>query len=243
MNGQHNNRQARVAFGGSGVYVYSATLKFQSPWVERDRRAIVSPAMPKIRPRLPKARNSSRYDGRHAQNASKGHGRSRQIFQVGVAASRLWRRSKAGESERLKQTSSLLNFYPLPLGYGEKMEKKGGKEGEREAAAPPRAPHLNIKHTGGDKILAGGRGRQRRRLVFHGKNGQSCLNHDAAVRIASASSFVASPPPSQFGQLPVSRVVTRRRRRRRLRRRKRREEVALTLKRQTASSAIGAIVA
>ena len=178
--------------------------------------------MPKIRPRLPKARNSSRYDGRYAQNASKGHGRSRQIFQVGVAASRLWRRSKAGESERLKQTSSLLNFYPLPLGYGEKNGKEG-REGERGAAAP-RAPHLNIKHTGGDKILAGARRRQRRRLVFHGKNGQSCLNHDAAaVRIASASSFVASPPPSQFGQLPVSRVVTRRRRRkRRLRRRKRR---------------------
>ena len=148
MNGQHNYRQARVAFGGSGVY--SATLKFQSPWVERDRRAIVSPAMPKIRPRLPKARNSSRYDGRHAQNASKGHGRSRQIFQVGVAASRLWRRSKAGESERLKQTSSLLNFYPLPLGYGE----KNGKEGREREAAAPRAPHLNIKHTGGDKILA-----------------------------------------------------------------------------------------
>ena len=43
------------------------------------------------------------------------------------------------------------------------MEKKGRegerkrereREREREAAAP-RAPHLNIKHTGGDKILAG----------------------------------------------------------------------------------------
>ena len=72
------------------------------------------------------------------------------------------------------------------------MEKKEGRG--REATAAPRAPHLNIKHTGGDKILAGGRRRrQRRRLVFHGKNGQSCLNHDAAAVRASASSVASLP--------------------------------------------------
>ena len=36
------------------------------------------------------------------------------------------------------------------------MEKREGRE--REATAAPRAPHLNIKHTGGDKILAGAGG-------------------------------------------------------------------------------------
>ena len=131
MNGQHNYRQARVALGGSGVY--SATLKFQSPWVERDRRAIVSPAMPKIRPRLPKARNSSRY----AQNASKGHGRSRQIFQVGVAASRLWRRSKAGEREAQTNflTPELLSAASRL--WRKKWKRRKGERGGRTSSTTP----------------------------------------------------------------------------------------------------------
>ena len=76
------------------------------------------------------------------------------------------------------------------------MENKWKRrEGRREAATAP-ALHLNITHTGGDKILAAAVAWL---LVFHGKNGQNCLNHVAVV------SFATRPGG---GRLPVSRVVT-----------------------------------